>query len=148
MLDYHVAAYQYDIEFQPTHTQGNADCLSQLRLNIPATAGQADAASLFNIHQIGTLPVNAGQLKQQTGQDPILAKVTDFTLTGWPSTAPPEFKPFFNRRFEITIETGCLMWGIRVIVPAKKLRERVLKELHTGHPRIVKMKSLARTLVW
>ena len=71
----------------------------------------------------------------------------DFTLTGWPSTAPPELKPFFNRRFEITIETGCLMWGIRVIVPSK-LRERVLKELHTGHPGIVKMKSLARTLVW
>ena len=39
------------------------------------------------------------------------------------------------------------MWGIRVIVPSK-LRERVLTELHTGHPGIVKMKSVARTLVW
>ena len=90
-----LSAYQYDIEFQPTHKHGNADCLS-LPLNTPATAGQADAASLFNIHQIGTFPVNAGQLKQQRGQDPILAKVMDFTLTGWSSTAPPELKPFFN----------------------------------------------------
>ena len=37
-----------------------------------------------------TSPVNAGQLKQQTGQDPVLAKVMDFTLTGWPLTPPPE----------------------------------------------------------
>jgi len=58
----------------------------------------------------------------------------------------PELKPFFNRKLEITIEVGCLMWGIKVI--PSKLRERVLKELHTGRPEIVRMKSLARTLVW
>ena len=41
------------------------------------------------------------------------------------------------------------MWGIRVIVPSK-LRERVLTELDidVGHPRIVKIKSAVRTLVW
>ena len=42
---------------------------------------------------------------------------------------------------------GCLMWGIKLIIPVK-LREGVLKELHTGHPGVVKMKSIARTLVW
>ena len=59
----------------------------------------------------------------------------------------PDLKPFFDRRLEITIEAGCLMWGIKVVIPSKS-RERVLNELHTGHPGIVKMKSLARTLVW
>jgi len=39
------------------------------------------------------------------------------------------------------------MWGMKVIVPTK-LRGKVLEELHSGHPGIVKMKSLARTLVW
>ena len=39
------------------------------------------------------------------------------------------------------------MWEIKVIIPAK-LREGVLKELHTGHPGVVKMKSIVRTLVW
>ena len=106
-----------------------------------------NAALLFNIYQIGTLPVNADQLKQQSGQDPILAKVMNFILNGWPPTASSELKPFFNQRFEITIEAGCLMWRIRVIVPCR-LREGVLTELHTGHPGIVKMKSVARTLVW
>ena len=42
---------------------------------------------------------------------------------------------------------GCLMWGIKLIIPVK-LREGVLKELHTGHPGVVKVKFIARTLVW
>ena len=33
------------------------------------------------------------------------------------------------------------------IIP-KQLQERVLHELHTGHPGIVRMKSLARLHVW
>ena len=54
---------------------------------------------------------------------------------------------FFSKRHEITVEDGCLLWGIRVIIPSQP-RERVLYELHTGHPGIVRMKSLARLHVW
>nr|XP_054596817.1 uncharacterized protein K02A2.6-like [Nothobranchius furzeri] len=51
------------------------------------------------------------------------------------------------RRHELTIQQGCLMWGVRVIVPPK-LRSGVLQELHTAHPGMVRMKSLARSYVW
>ena len=134
-------------EFRPTHKHGNADCLSRLPLNNHLHTKKVDAASLFNIHQIGIHPVKADQLRLQTMQDPVLAKVLNCTQNGWPSSVGPKLKPFFDRRLEITIEAGCLMWGIKVVIPSK-LRERVLNELHTGHPGIVKMKSLARTLVW
>ena len=40
-----------------------------------------------------------------------------------------------------------MLWGIRVIIPGS-LRERVLQELHEGHPGNVRMKSLARLHVW
>ena len=53
----------------------------------------------------------------------------------------------FSKRHEITVEDGCLLWGIRVIIPSQP-RERVLYELHTGQPGIVRMKSLARLHVW
>ena len=36
-------------------------------------------------------------------------------------------KPYFNHRCELTVETGCLMWGMKVLVPSK-LRGIVLKE--------------------
>ena len=70
---------------------------------------KADAASLFNIYQIGTLPVKTDQLRLQTMQDPVLAKVLNYTQNGWPSSVEPDLKPFFDRRLEITIEAGCLM---------------------------------------
>ena len=40
-----------------------------------------------------------------------------------------------------------MMWGIRVVVPAK-LQERVLLELHVGHPGASKMKAVARSYLW
>ncbi|XP_034027378.1 uncharacterized protein K02A2.6-like, partial [Thalassophryne amazonica] len=53
----------------------------------------------------------------------------------------------FQRRHDLTVQHGCLMWGLRVIVPPK-LCPRVLKELHSAHPGVVRMKSLARSYVW
>ena len=42
---------------------------------------------------------------------------------------------------------NCLMWGICVVIP-KKLQHRVLQNLHSGHPGVVKMKSIARSHAW
>ena len=56
-------------------------------------------------------------------------------------------KPFFNRRFELSVEQDCLLWGLRVIIPTR-YQEDMLEELHTGHPGIVRMKELARSYLW
>ena len=48
------------------------------------------------------------------------------------------------RRNEITLQSGCLLWGIRVIIPPK-LRPQVLKELHQGH---MKIKAIALSYIW
>ena len=58
-----LSAYQYDIEFRPTHKHSNADCLPWLLLSMQTSAEQDNAASLFNIHQIGTLPISTDQLR-------------------------------------------------------------------------------------
>ncbi len=55
--------------------------------------------------------------------------------------------PYVNRKDELTTQQGCLMWGWRVVIPPK-LRSRVLAELHTGHPGVVRMKAVARSYVW
>ena len=75
-------------------------------------------------------------------------ELLQFVMTGWPDKQnEPKTTHYFTKRHEITVEDGCLLWGIRVIIP-KQLRERALHELHTGHPGIVRMKSLARLHVW
>ena len=58
-----------------------------------------------------------------------------------------ELCPFCRRKLEITVEFGCLMWGIKVSV-LNKLQGRVLEELHMGHIGILRMKALAKSCVW
>ena len=51
------------------------------------------------------------------------------------------------RRHELTADQGCVLWGMRVIIPPS-LRNRLLQELHEEHPGIVAMKSIARSYIW
>lgn len=102
----------------------------------------------YVVHQLEQLPVTAATLRSETAKDPILARVIQFTQTSWPEMFSDKvWKPYFNRRYELMVEQGCLLWGICVIVPSK-LQDRVLDELHGGHIGIVKMKALARSHIW
>ena len=56
-------------------------------------------------------------------------------------------KPLFNRHLELSIEDGCIIWGIRVVIP-KSLQTVMLKELHEDHPGVKRMKALARGHFW
>ena len=143
-----LSAYEYDLEFRPTAQHANADGLSRLPLSVIADAGTATSDSdVFNVGQIEALPVTAMQLRKVTRQDPILSKVVTFTRNGWPSIVPENLRPYWTRRNELTVEGDCLMWGIRVVVPAK-LQEHVLQELHKEHPGASRMKALARSYLW
>lgn len=138
-----LAAYRYDIEYRSTVKHANADCLSRLPQQTNQLHDEVDEVKLINSQQIESLPLNVDQVRKATRANQILSKVLHYTMTGWPDkTTAPEVTPYFNKRHEITVEDGCLLWGIRVIIPSI-LRERVLFELHTGHPGIVRMKSLA-----
>lgn len=52
-----------------------------------------------------------------------------------------------QRNTELTVESECVLWGFRVIVP-EVLRSQMLTELHHNHQGIVKMKALARSHFW
>ena len=141
--------YRYDLEFRKTERHCNADGFS--RLPLPDTeCNEEDVAYVFNHSQIAMLPVDAAKLRKATRVDPVLSKVLVHTKEGWPKQSTernPDLQPYFQRRHEITIEAGCLLWGMRVIVP-RAYQQAVLAELHTSHPGIVRMKSLARTHTW
>ena len=54
---------------------------------------------------------------------------------------------FSDSRNELSLLDRCVLWGSRVVVP-KAGREKVLDELHEGHPGGSRMKGLARGVVW
>ena len=131
-----LTAHDYEVEFRPTHKHGNADCLSRLPLHTNSTEPTKPS---INMLQIGAMPVTVERLKHATNSDPVLSRVLSYTMTGWPKQVDQELHAYYARQNEITVEDGCLLWGMRVIVP-HKLRCLVLKELHHTHPGIVRMK--------
>ena len=139
-----LSAYQYEVEFRATDKHANADCLSRLPLQITTEDAITKDASLFNLQQIERLPVKADKIAQLTANDPVLSKVITFVQQGWPTQVQDEFKPYHIRRNELTVEANCLLWGRKVM----KLQDKMLEELHTAHPGVVRMKSIARIHVW
>lgn len=89
----------------------------------------------------------SGSAKGVTRSNPILGRVYKYILRGWRDQVPKALKPFESQQSELTIEGGCILWGIRAIVP-NKLRQAMLDMLHDGHQGIVRMKSLAHSYVW
>ena len=74
----------------------------------------------------------------------------NFTVRRWPASikcAPDDIKLLYSKRLELTTFNGCLLLGLRVVVPAQ-FQEPVLKLLHKEHPGMTRMKSLARLHVW
>ena len=99
------------------------------------------------MNHMDVLPITPSVIQNECSKDPILSKVLERTQHGWPQVSPVGLEPLFSKRHELSIFHGCIMWGIRVVVPYK-LRNQILHELHEGHIGIVKMKVLARNYVW
>ena len=142
-----LGALSYSIEFRDTKQHANCDGLS--RLPQPSTpADKPDEVEMFQTTVVEALPVTEQELRMQTRRDPVLSRVLELVQSGWQGTdVHPELIPYAHRGNEITIHHGVLMWGSRIVVPAK-LRERVLETLHEGHIGMVKMKGLSRGFVW
>ena len=93
-----MSAYHYEIEFRPTKQHANADSLSRLPLENAPTTDTDKSVTMFNIQQIGTLPVRAKQLHQETANDPLLFKVLLYTKEGWPREVDAQLQPFSRRK--------------------------------------------------
>ncbi|GAA6075365.1 uncharacterized protein K02A2.6-like, partial [Tachysurus ichikawai] len=96
---------------------------------------------VFQVSHIDELPICAKYISTETRRNPLLSKLLDLTLSGWPNYVTDEhLKPFLVRKDQLSTDQGC-------IIPPK-YRERLLSELHEGHPGIIRMKALARGYLW
>ena len=103
-----LSAYSYGIEFRRTNEHSNADGLSHLPLPVQP---HSSTEATFVIGQIQALPVTVDCLVKATRQDPILSQVLQYVKNGWPAKTPEEYKPFYNKQQELSIEGHCLLWG-------------------------------------
>ncbi len=152
------------IKYRPTKRHSNADVLS--RFPLPEVKDECSleidemmpnqVSSVFSLYMTEDKPMlNVELMSRFTKKDPCLAKISYYVSEGWPakdhqggqSSESSEFKAFNQRRTELNIEDGCLLWGNRVVVP-EKLRPDILRILHSTHMGMSSMKQLARNYVW
>lgn len=144
-----LSAHDYTIQYQKGALHANADGLSRLPLSYTHKE-KLGAVEVFYTSQLDTLPVSSTEIRRDTLSDPTLSRVLEMVSTGrFPAAkgVGEELSPYLLRKLDLTIQQGCLMWGVRVVVPPK-LRPRVLEEPHSAHPGVVRMKSLAHSYVW
>ena len=92
--------------------------------------------------------ITSQEVAQESRHDPVISRVIQYVLQGWPlKLNEVEMKTFFTCQNELTVQSDCLLWGSRIVIP-KKLRRSVLEELHGSHPGIIKMKLLSCSYVW
>ncbi|XP_055542887.1 uncharacterized protein K02A2.6-like [Wyeomyia smithii] len=151
--------YNFDIQFVPTASFGHADLLSRLMSSnsrpdedyiIAALQIELDVKAILD-DSISALPVTSEMIVKETSRDPVLQKVIQHINQGWPQTATqpqdPAIRQFFTRRDSLQIVQDCIMFGDRVVIPAR-FRKRIIRQLHRGHPGMNRMKALARSFVY
>lgn len=102
---------------------------------------------IFYFKEVLKAPVSAVQVKKETHNDKEMSAVLDMVVKGRTTGDDLRLKPYLGRRLELSVQSGCLLWGRRVIIP-QSLRAQVLQQLHGGHSGIVRMKEMARSYFW
>ena len=88
----------------------------------------SDVLYVFNI--LDTTPVNVALVAEETLNDDILSKALSFTISGWPEKIHDDrLRPFFSRKNELSVDSNCLLWGSRVVIPGS-LQSKVLDIIH------------------
>ena len=97
------------------------------------------------LKQLASVPLTATQVRKMTDHDPVLAKMKQYTLKGWPATVTDkQLQPYSSIRDELSLEDGILLWDSRVVVPLQA-HDSVMEEAYSG---IARTKSLTRQFVW
>ena len=141
-----LSANDYHIEYRKLGQQSNCDALSRLPHKDCKIGEESESHSVSAID--GNFPITTKDIGKASLLDPLLIRVLDFVLTGWPEKCDEEELkrlPFYNRTRELSCEQNCLLWASRVIIPYV-FREKTLKELPWEHPGICVMKGIARSV--
>ena len=144
----YLSLFEYTLKFRRTTAHGNADALSRLPLPVEPAVEITPPELVLLTEHLNNSPVTADRIRVSTRRDPILAQVVQFLQRGWPHVQDnPKIKPYFAKKDELSLYDGCILWGMRIVIPAPD-RDAVLMELHEGHPGMARMKALARMYVW
>ena len=132
--------YEYQIFFNSTSTHGNADALNLLPLPDSCKNPPVPTETVLLLEKLSKGPF---EIKLWTRRDPILSKVFQFILNGWPLVlSTPVLKPYSTRNYNSqSTQDGIVLWDNRVVVTIPG-STTILDELHACHPGMSHMQIL------
>ena len=144
-----LSGYNFSITYRPGKELGNADGLSRLPTPCTSKVTLPPPELVHLLEHMDLTPISAKVICKETSKDRVLARVSQLVLYGWSGNLikSEDFGPYERRKDELSVLSGCLMWGNRVIIPST-CQKGGLQELHQCHIGITRMKSLARQYVW
>ena len=89
-----LSSYDYEIQYRQGSQQANADGCSILPLPVSALEIPIPGETILVLEHLDTTPVAAKQVRLWIQHDPLLSKVLQYVLQGWPAQVAPELKPF------------------------------------------------------
>ena len=123
-----LSAYDYQIEYRRSEKHSNFDALSQLLHEDSMIRCESEIYSVSAIDE--DFPITEKDTGKATVLGPLLSRVLDFVMTGWPEKCDEEeLKPYHIRSQELSCEQSCVLWGSRGII-TQVFRDKMLKELH------------------
>ena len=125
-----LSAYDYSFNYRKSIDHANADALSRLPDASSKPGNEVYDFPINLIYFADELPAMAKDISEATRKDTILSKVVEYTQNGWPNNVTDDkYLPYYRRRNELSADQGCLLWGMRGVIPPR-FRERMLNELH------------------
>ena len=142
-----LSGYEYTLKFRRRTDHGNTDALSRLPLPVVPKKVDVPPELVFLTEHSKNSLVTAHDIQVWTRRDPELARVLQYIWQRWPEEVDTQLNQYHSKRAELSVHEGCILWRTRVVIRDRG-REKVLQELHQGHPGILRMKSFARMYVW
>ena len=145
--------FSYDVTYVPGKDQTSADALSRAPVDRPLSVGDielANAVEEYAVSSVSSLPATEKRFREiKEGQkvDPIISKVREFCLSGWPVDVPHEFRSFYSVSSELSVVDDILLKGSRLVIPPS-LRRDIIERIHEGHQGMVKCLDRVRMSVW
>ena len=101
-----LSAYDYEIEFKRSEDHANCDALSRLPHEDSTVGSEGVVYSVSVIDD--DFPITAEDIGNATLVDPVLGKVHQFVMSGWPEGCADEtLKPYHHRRNGLSCEQDC-----------------------------------------
>ena len=143
-----LGAYKYTIQHKPGSKMAHADGLSHLPLPHKPSSVPVPGELILLTNHLSKRIVTAYHIKAWTDKDLVLSRVRRLVQVGWTLSDPgPDFISYFNRRRELSVLNGCVLWGSRFLIPPTG-HDIILNQLHQAHPGVSRTKRLVRCFVW